>query len=503
MTALVTGSAGGIGRAIVTKLRAEGFDVKELDLVSGFDVSDPEAWEHIGSVDLACLNAGVLTGSDDIAALTDEQYRRAVGVNVDGVVYGVRRLDRVMPKGSTIVVTASLAGLVGIPDDPVYGLTKHAVVGFVRSVAPQLAERGIRIQAVCPGWADTALTPPEFKQELESRGFRLLTAEAVAEGVWAAYESEGTGEAWIVQPGREPLPTSSRECPGRASSVATRDAGVCEEPDRRDEAPRVDPGTERELEDTEARPVARLAVRPRAEEPAEALPPGSDDELAHSALEVEPSARVLRREALVVVVVPDEDDVGTRVDQRLPERRVLRSFPCSRTRSGGGASTRACTAPDSRRGRRGATSSAATPPTTADRRAVRVQRDQVPAPEVVAVVALRRIAGGLAEVVVVPRGAGRAVVVVPGNGSRDRLDPSPGGVVRRSEVGAGAVLVLDVAECQHGGVAGADEHVRRRALTARKASSPTVMERAVGGIAGDVSGRCDPDAGDVNRARRR
>ena len=214
MTALVTGSAGGIGRAIVTKLRAEGFDVKELDLVSGFDVSDPEAWEHIGSVDLACLNAGVLTGSDDIAALTDEQYRRAVGVNVDGVVYGVRRLDRVMPKGSTIVVTASLAGLVGIPDDPVYGLTKHAVVGFVRSVAPQLAERGIRIQAVCPGWADTALTPPEFKQELESRGFRLLTAEAVAEGVWAAYESEGTGEAWIVQPGREPLPYEFKGVPG-------------------------------------------------------------------------------------------------------------------------------------------------------------------------------------------------------------------------------------------------------------------------------------------------
>ena len=74
MTALVTGAAGGIGSAIVTKLRAEGFDVKELDLVSGFDVTDPEAWEHIGSVDLACLNAGVLTGSDDIA----DAHRRAV-----------------------------------------------------------------------------------------------------------------------------------------------------------------------------------------------------------------------------------------------------------------------------------------------------------------------------------------------------------------------------------------------------------------------------------------
>jgi len=214
MTALVTGAAGGIGKAIVAKLRGEGFEVKELDLVSGFDVSDPDAWEHVGSVDLACLNAGIVTGSDDIATLTDDQYRRAVGVNVDGVVYGVRRLDRVMPKGSTIVVTASLAGLVGIADDPIYGLTKHAVVGFVRSVAPQLAERGIRIQAVCPGWANTALTTPEFRRELEDRGFRLLSPEAVAEGVWAAFKSEGTGEAWIVQPGREPLLYEFKGVPG-------------------------------------------------------------------------------------------------------------------------------------------------------------------------------------------------------------------------------------------------------------------------------------------------
>ena len=214
MTALVTGSAGGIGSAIVRKLTSEGFEVKELDLVHGFDVTDPDAWEQVGSVELACLNAGVVTGSDDIAGLTDEQYRRAVAVNVDGVVFGVRRLDRVMPKGSTIVVTASLAGLTAIADDPIYGLTKHAVVGFVRSVAPQLAEREIRIQAVCPGWADTGLTTTEFRQELTDRGFRLLRPEDVAEGVWAAYRSEGTGEAWVVQPGREPLLYEFKGVPG-------------------------------------------------------------------------------------------------------------------------------------------------------------------------------------------------------------------------------------------------------------------------------------------------
>ena len=213
-TALVTGSAGGIGNAIVDRLRAEGFDVRELDLVNGFDVSDSEAWEHIGSVDIACLNAGVVTGNGEVSTLTDDAYRRALGVNVDGVVFGVRRLDRVMPKGGCIVVTASLAGLTEIPDDPVYGLTKHAVVGFVRSVAPQLEGRGIRIQAVCPGWADTALTTREFRQELTDRGHRLLQPHDVAEGIWAAYRSEGTGEAWIVQPGREPLRYEFKGVPG-------------------------------------------------------------------------------------------------------------------------------------------------------------------------------------------------------------------------------------------------------------------------------------------------
>jgi NAD(P)-dependent dehydrogenase (short-subunit alcohol dehydrogenase family) len=213
-SALVTGSAGGIGSAIVRRFRGEGFEVRELDVLNGFDVSSSDAWEHVGSVDVACLNAGVVTGNGEVASLTDDQYRRALGVNVDGVVFGVRRLDRVMPKGGCIVVTASLAGLTEIADDPIYGLTKHAVVGFVRSVAPQLAARGIRIQAVCPGWADTGLTTEEFRDGLRDRGFRLLQPDQVADGVWAAYRSETSGEAWIVQPGREPLLYEFRGVPG-------------------------------------------------------------------------------------------------------------------------------------------------------------------------------------------------------------------------------------------------------------------------------------------------
>jgi NAD(P)-dependent dehydrogenase (short-subunit alcohol dehydrogenase family) len=203
--ALVTGSAGGLGRAIVARLRAEGYDVQELDLVNGFDVTDPGAWERVGPVDLAVLNAGVLTGEGDVAALSHEQYRRAVAVNVDGVVLGVRRLARVMSDGGAIVATASLAGLVEVPEDPVYGLTKFAVVGFVRSAAPQLAGRGIRLNALCPSWADTPLVPAELRDSIAQRGWRLLEPEDVAEGVMAAARSEGHGESWIVQVGREPL----------------------------------------------------------------------------------------------------------------------------------------------------------------------------------------------------------------------------------------------------------------------------------------------------------
>ena len=205
MKALVTGSAGGLGRAIVTRLRAEGYEVQELDLTNGFDVTDPTAWESVEPVDLAVLNAGVLTGEGDVVALSHKDYRRAVAVNVDGVVLGVRRLAGVMERGSAIVATASLGGLVPVVEDPIYGLTKFAVVGFVRSAAPQLAERGIRLNALCPSWADTPLVPDELRASIAEQGWRLLQPEDVAEGVMAAAGSEGHGESWIVQVGREPL----------------------------------------------------------------------------------------------------------------------------------------------------------------------------------------------------------------------------------------------------------------------------------------------------------
>jgi NAD(P)-dependent dehydrogenase (short-subunit alcohol dehydrogenase family) len=210
-TALVTGSASGIGAALVDLLRGEGAEVQDLDLVGGFDVSDPNAWEAVGPVELACLNAGVLTGENDMTRLTIDAYRRILGANVDGVVFGVRRLATVMERGSSIVATASLAGLVSAPGDPIYTLTKHAVIGFVRSVAPQLAERGIRINAVAPGFVETPMVDPK---PFVDAGFPLLQPGAVAEAAIAAGRSSETGQAWVVQPGREPVQFSFPRVPG-------------------------------------------------------------------------------------------------------------------------------------------------------------------------------------------------------------------------------------------------------------------------------------------------
>ena len=220
-TALVTGGASGIGAALVSRLRADGAEVQALDVVDGFDVSDPAAWARVGAVELACLNAGVTTGATDLTQVDEPAYRRIVAANVDGVVYGVRRLAEVMEPGSAIVVTASLAGLVAAPQDPLYTLTKHAVVGFVRSVAPQLAARGIRIAAVAPGFVDTPLLQAGRTRFVDA-GFPLLSPEDVADAILTAARSDETGAVWVVQPGREPERFRFPNVPGpRDASGAT------------------------------------------------------------------------------------------------------------------------------------------------------------------------------------------------------------------------------------------------------------------------------------------
>ena len=208
-TALVTGAQGGIGRALVAALEAEGAEVRGLDLVDGFDVSDPQAWLDIEPADVVCLNAGVLAKGDG----TIDDYRRILGVNVDGVVFGVQALTPRMSPGSVFVVTASLAGLIPMESDPLYVLTKHAVVGYARSMAPVLEPRGIRINLVCPGIVRTPMTEPA-QADLDAAGFPLMEPEQIAAAILVAAHSEETGQAWVCQPGREPLKFTFPNVPG-------------------------------------------------------------------------------------------------------------------------------------------------------------------------------------------------------------------------------------------------------------------------------------------------
>ncbi len=198
MRALITGGRGGLGRAFADALGDA--EITVLDLPE-FDVGDPTAWRALeGSYDAAFLNAGVTTGESDMALLGDEQYERAMRANIDGVVYGVRELAaRLMPSGGSIVATASLAGLTPTPMDPVYSLTKHAVVGFVRSCAPQLAARGIRISALCPGFTDTPIVEGEFRESLD---VPLMEPSFVAQAALQALADPESGGAWVVQPNR-------------------------------------------------------------------------------------------------------------------------------------------------------------------------------------------------------------------------------------------------------------------------------------------------------------
>jgi NAD(P)-dependent dehydrogenase (short-subunit alcohol dehydrogenase family) len=221
--AFVTGGASGIGAATARLLAAEGYDVTVADLqealgeaVAGevggrfvrFDVADAAAWPGaLDGIELVHLNAGVATGERELAKVSDDQYRRLMSINVDGVVLGAREAARAMAgRGGAIVATASVAGLLGFAPDPVYTAAKHAVVGLVRALGPALQPDGITVNAVCPGIVETGLVPSEVADRLRSAGYPLIDPSEVAAAVHAAATSGRTGECWTVLPGVEPEP---------------------------------------------------------------------------------------------------------------------------------------------------------------------------------------------------------------------------------------------------------------------------------------------------------
>lgn len=236
--ALVTGGASGIGRATALALAAAGVEVVVADLdaaqaeevarhVGGHavetDVSDLDAnraavafaQERCGGLDLVFLNAGVTSGCGVGEDFDLALYRRAMGVNLDGVVFGTHAALPALKArgGGAIVATASLAGLVGVPLEPIYTANKHAVVGLTRSLGPTLAADRIRFNAVCPGFAETPLVA-DFRDGLRDAGFELLSPEVVAETAVRLFAGEMSGECWFVQVGREPAPFGFRGIPG-------------------------------------------------------------------------------------------------------------------------------------------------------------------------------------------------------------------------------------------------------------------------------------------------
>ena len=229
--AIVTGGASGIGAAAARALAVRGHHVVigDIDAAAGqhvadeiggtfapLDVADPVAWDAVvdqhGPFGVAVLNAGIGTGhplAEDampVVDLPNGAYRRIMGINVDGVVFGTRAvLPAMLQAGSgDIVVTASLAGLAPFGRDPVYALTKHAVIGFVRSMAGALEGRGVAVSAICPGFTATNLVPPEARTRIRGLGIEIMSADDVAAVVMRSIDERANGAQWVIWPGQEP-----------------------------------------------------------------------------------------------------------------------------------------------------------------------------------------------------------------------------------------------------------------------------------------------------------
>ncbi|HEY5011444.1 MAG TPA: SDR family NAD(P)-dependent oxidoreductase, partial [Acidimicrobiia bacterium] len=125
--------------------------------------------------------------------------------------------------GGAVVATSSLAGLIPFPPDPVYDASKHAVVGLIRSVAPTLAEKGITANTVNPGITDTNILTTDAKQMLRGAGFPIMEPEQIADAVFGLVTTGVTGQCWVCQPGRDPVPYAFRDVPGpRGTGVEGR-----------------------------------------------------------------------------------------------------------------------------------------------------------------------------------------------------------------------------------------------------------------------------------------
>jgi NAD(P)-dependent dehydrogenase (short-subunit alcohol dehydrogenase family) len=227
--ALITGGASGIGEAIASRFLRSGATVivadirppdtslssANLDYVA-LNVADIEQVEKVmsavheryGSLDVLINNAGIGDVGPDITDSDPADYRRQQAVNVDGVYYGIKFGAPILKDGGSIINTASLAAFTIFPGYSQYSATKAAVISLTRSAAVELAARGIRVNAVCPGTHRTPMMPdddPEYDLVKSLAPLNTIGEVEDLAGIYhylAADESKYlTGQALIVDGG--------------------------------------------------------------------------------------------------------------------------------------------------------------------------------------------------------------------------------------------------------------------------------------------------------------
>lgn len=180
--ALVTGAARGIGRQTALTFAERGYAVAANDLEEPDetleelrrirtgtlslvgDVSDETAvqkmvmsvMDHFGRIDVLVNNAGLMAIAPAEETTLDD-WRRMLEVNLTGPFLMCREFGKVMlEQGSgSIVNISSVAGLLGVSDRTAYNASKHGLVGLTRTLAAEWGGRGVRVNAVCPGWVKT------------------------------------------------------------------------------------------------------------------------------------------------------------------------------------------------------------------------------------------------------------------------------------------------------------------------------------------------------------